>query len=68
MTKTEFDQTKQECIATLRDALQECFVLFHSLSECVKRCEMAETEEQLEAVEKMVMGIVEDFKHIEIIG
>lgn len=62
----EFIQNKLDCLAILRETFHECFKLYTCLSENIHRCELAQTEEQLENLSSIICDEVENFKHIKL--
>lgn len=68
MTKTEFEQTKQECLKSLVELYRECMLLAHRSVRALDAVNKAQTECELESAEHMVLSLAETFKHIEIMG
>lgn len=62
----DFVQKKLDYLAILRETFHECFKLYTCLSENVHRCELAQTEEQLENISSTICSEIENFKHIEL--
>lgn len=68
MTKTEFDQTKQESFKTIVELYRESVLLANRAVRALDLANKAHSQYELESAKEMILDVAKDFKHIEVMG